>query len=62
MHSILRQLLAHNEEIIERLQYDAMVDVLYLDFAKAFDKAVHGMTMRDCRKLGITGGAGLWIS
>ena len=60
-HSTLSQLLSHTEEIIERLHNDAIVDVVYLDFAKAFDKVDHGLLMRECVKLGITGKIGLWI-
>ena len=60
-HSTLSQLLSHTEEIIERIEDDSTVDVLYLDFAKAFDKVDHGVLMSECKKLGISGKLGLWM-
>ena len=37
------------------------VDVLYLDFAKAFDKVPHRRLLQKCRGLGLEGIALKWI-
>ena len=37
------------------------MDVVYLDFAKAFDKVDHGITLRKLKLLGIKGQLGRWI-
>lgn len=60
-HSTLSQLLAHTEAILERLEDGALVDVIYLDFAKAFDKVDHGVLLHACKNSGITGKVGLWL-
>ena len=35
--------------------------MIYLDFAKAFDKMNHGVLLHKLKKLGITGNLGKWI-
>ena len=37
------------------------VDMIYLDFSKAFDKVDHGILFHKLRDLGITGRLGLWF-
>ena len=37
------------------------VDMIYLDFSKAFDKVDHGILLNKLRDLGITGRLGLWF-
>ena len=37
------------------------VDMVYLDFAKAFDKADHGVLLHKIKTLGITGRLGVWL-
>ena len=37
------------------------VDMIYLDFSKAFDKVDHGILLHKPRDLGITGMLGLWF-
>ena len=37
----MSQLLAHVERLISHLQNNEIVDVIYLDFSKAFDKVDH---------------------
>ena len=37
------------------------VDVIYLDFAKAFDKFDHGILLNKLQKIGINGKIGVWI-
>jgi hypothetical protein len=59
--SCLSQLLAHYDFIINELEKGNNVDVIYLDFAKAFDKVDHGILLHKLRDLGITGKVGKWI-
>lgn len=37
------------------------VDMIYLDFSKAFDKVDHGVLMHKLKKMGITGNVGKWL-
>ncbi len=37
------------------------VDMIYLDFAKAFDKVDHGVLLHKLRDMGITGNLGVWF-
>ena len=60
-HSCISQLLVHYETIIEKLQHSADVDVVYLDFAKAFDKVDHGILLHKARQMGIAGKLGTWL-
>ena len=59
--SCLGQLVAHYDNIIRLLQNGQNVDVVYLDFAKAFDKVDFMVTMRKLQEMGITGNLGRWI-
>lgn len=59
--SCLTQLLNHHEKIINALAKDKVVDVVYLDFAKAFDKVDHGILLHKMRSLGISGKLGVWL-
>ena len=59
--STLSQLLVHYDEIIKALENGENVDVVYLDFKKAFDKVDHGILLHKLKKLGITGKIGRWI-
>ena len=43
--SCFSQLLKHHNKILEKLQKSNNVDVIYLDFAKAFDKVDHGILL-----------------
>ena len=40
---------------------DCLIDVIYLDFSKAFDKVDHGVLLRECSRLGIGGKVGVWL-
>ena len=40
---------------------DPSVDMVYLDFAKAFDKVDHGILLHKLKDLGITGKLGVWF-
>ena len=59
--SCLSQLLAHYENILEGIKEGHNVDVIYLDFAKAFDKVDHGILLHKLRNLGICGKLGEWL-
>ena len=37
------------------------VDMVYLDFTKAFDKVDHGVLLHKIKMLGITGKLGVWL-
>ena len=56
----LSQLLVHYDQIIEALENGENVDVIYLDFKKAFDKVDHGILLHKMKlKLGKLG---RWIN
>lgn len=59
--SCLSQLLQHQEEILTNLARGKNVDVIYLDFAKAFDKVDHGLLLHKMKQLGIMGHLGEWM-
>lgn len=59
--SCLTQLLNHFELILEILASGANADVLYLDFAKAFDKVDHKLLLEKIKSIGITGKVYDWI-
>ena len=59
--SCLSQLLAHFETITQILEEGDNVDVIYLNFSKAFDKVDFLVTLRKIKNLGITGNIGKWI-
>ena len=60
--SCLSQLLNHFDKITTELEKGNGVDVIYLDFAKAFDKLDHNVTLHKLAALGIKGRIGCWIS
>lgn len=59
--SCLSQLIAHYDTILEHLASGDNVDVIYIDFAKAFDKVDFNVTLRKISELRITGKIGYWI-
>ena len=59
--SCLSQLLNHYEAILHLLENGHDVDVIYLDFAKAFDKVDFAVTLKKIHHLGIQGEVGRWI-
>ena len=59
--SCLSQLIAHFDNISRLLEDGKNVDVVYLDFAKAFDKLDFLATMRKLHQMGISGKLGRWI-
>ena len=48
--SCLSQLLEYYQTLVEALENREIAEVIYLDFAKAFDKVDHGVLMRKLRK------------
>ena len=59
--SCLSQLLEHHYKILEELEKSNNVNVIYLDFSKAFDKVDHGILLNKLKKIGINGKIGVWI-
>ena len=59
--SCLSQLLDHHAMIVSALAEGEAVDVIYLDFAKAFDKVDHGVLLRKLARIGIGGNLLKWI-
>ena len=59
--SCLSQLLAHYDLITSLLENGHNVDVVYLDFAKAFDKVDFNITLSKLHNIGITGKIHEWI-
>ena len=59
--SCLTELIDHYGTILQHLENNENVDVIYLDFAKAFDKVDHGILFHKLRKLGISGRVGKWL-
>ena len=59
--SCLSQLLSHFDQVIKLLEEGKIVDVIYLDFAKAFDKVDIGLTLKKLRQHGIGRKRGLWL-
>ena len=43
------------------LDNNPSVDMVYLDFSKAFDKVNHGILLHKLRSLGISGNIGIWL-
>ena len=60
--STLTQLLSHWDTILDGLEEGGGVDVVYLDFSKAFDKVEHGVLLHKLRDSKILGKVGVWLS
>ena len=59
--SCLTQLLSHYDNIISLQEKGQNVDVVYLDFSKAFDKVDHNILLHKLDNLGIKGKTLKWI-
>ena len=59
--STILQLLVHIDNVIEILERNKNADVLYLDFAKAFDKVCHKTLLKEVEGFGIQGKLLQWI-
>ncbi len=60
-HSTLQQLLLFYNNIISSSMRSSQWDVIFLDFAKAFDTVPHNELLFKLHKLGITGDLWLWL-
>ena len=60
--SCLSALLSDYDDVMQLLSSgNNTVDMVYLDFAKAFDKVDHGVLLHKIKMLGITGKLGVWL-
>ena len=59
--SCLTKLLAHYEEILRNYMNGSDTDVIYLDYAKAFDKVDHILLLKKLKMYRITGHTYKWI-
>ena len=60
--SCLSQLLEHHDEVLKMLEDGGNIDVIYADFAKAYDKIDHFKMIEKLKnQFGIKGKVGNWI-
>ena len=59
--SCLTNLLSFLDRVTEELDDGGRVDVIYLDFAKAFDKVPHQRLLRKLERYGVLGRLLVWI-
>ena len=59
--SCLSQLMDHCQNVLNIMETGSDAEVIYLDFAKAFDKVDHGILIRKMVKMGIGGPILRWI-
>ena len=59
--SCISQLIAHFEKILDELQKGCNVDVIYLDFCKAFDKLDFNTLLSKLKSYGICDKLGRWL-
>ena len=59
--SCLSQLLEHQDRLLNQVSANENIDVVFLDFEKAFDKVDHGILSHKLKTLGITGKLGVWL-
>ena len=60
--SCLTNLLEYLEELTRLVDQGHAVDIVYLDFAKAFDKVPHIRLIMKCKGLGISGKVLAWVA
>ena len=58
----MTQLLAHWDSVLDSLEDDESVDVIYTDFSKAFDKCETNVLLHTLKECRVMGRAGVWIS
>ena len=49
------------DDLMHMLSSDCTVDMIYLDFSKAFDQGDHDILSHKLKDLGITGKLGIWL-
>ena len=59
--SCLSALLDVYDDIMHMISGGDIVDMVYLDISKAFDKGDHGIILHKLKALGITGKFGVWF-
>ena len=59
--STTTNLLVYLESLTKLIDEGHSVDVIYLDFAKAFDKVPHKRLLQKCRGVGVSGNMLNWI-
>ena len=59
--SALQQLLLFTEKLLEAKSVQAEVDVVYMDFRKAFDSVSHNGLLQKLQSAGITGKLWSWL-
>ena len=60
--STVSQLLEHYDEIIDALERNSNIDIVMLDFCKAFDKINISILLKKLKLLGIGGNIAKWIA
>ena len=53
--------LVYDDLMLMFTESSCSVDMIYLDFSKAFDKVDHGVLLHKLRDMGITGNLGIWF-
>ena len=59
--SCVSQLIEHFEKVVEYLNEGFNVDVVYLDFCKAFDKLDFNVLLTKLKNCGVSGNLGKWL-
>ena len=59
--SCLSQLLEHQQQVLAILAAQGNADVIYLDFAKAFDKVDYGILLNKLKSMGVCGTLLKWL-
>ena len=54
-------MIEHQDDILEGLQNGHNVDVIYIDFSKAYDKVDIGILIHKIRNMGFENNLGQWI-
>ena len=62
MVAALTQLLSHWDSVLDSLEHEESVDVIYTDFSKAFDKCETNVLLHTLRECKVMGRVGAWIS
>ena len=57
----MTNLLEFFEEVLKKVDNGVAVDIIYFDFAKAFDKVSHSKLVFKLRKYGISGNILNWV-
>ena len=60
--STLTQLLAYWDKVLTDMETGKGVDVIYLDFSKAFDTVETGVLLHELRDCGVQGKLGCWLA